>query len=355
MTQSGPLLVLRADAGGLTGSGHVMRLLALGEAWTGAGGHCLLVSAALPEGLRARVVEGAGFGLHMTTEPAWSRAEAAVLAGLCAARGARAVAVDSYSASVAYIAALSDAGLVVAVIDDMGALPDYPCAVLVNQNLHAEEALYAGKAARPLALLGPRFALLRQEFAHARAAQRVIRPRARNVLMTFGGVDPTGASLLAVEAARLLPEDFKLTLVIGAANVRAEEIAARAAGAPCLALAYNPPMAALMQEADMALSAGGTTVWEACALGLPMLLVAVNAEEAVSAERLARAGACLYAGPRQTLDPERLAAAIAGFADDLASRLKSNTLGRMLVDAHGAGRVTRAIAEAAGLAVAANE
>ena len=50
-----PPLILRADAGGSLGSGHVMRCLALGEAWVDGGGSAVIVSADIPEALAARV------------------------------------------------------------------------------------------------------------------------------------------------------------------------------------------------------------------------------------------------------------------------------------------------------------
>ncbi len=94
---------------------------------------------------------------------------------------------------------------------------------------------------------------------------------------------------------------------------------------------------------EMILSGGGTTVWESAALGAPMMLVASAPEEEAAAKHLSEAGLCHFLGPVETLDAAQMAAAIDDFADDLAARARSSTLGRELVDGLGAKRVIEAI------------
>lgn len=341
-------LILRADAGGTQGSGHVMRVAALGQAWIATGGRCVLASAELPEGVASRLKGIAGLTIEPIAAPAWSGGDAETLLALAAREGAKAIVADSYLYGAAYLTALARRGLVTVSIDDMGRLPSYPCDVIVNQNLHADAALYNGKAGDAVLMLGPSFAILRPEFAAARAA-RDLPLVARRMLITFGGVDPKGASMKALDALRLLGDAVSAELVVGAANPRADEIIAAAAGIANVEIVRNvADIAARLAHADIVLSAGGTTVWEAACMGAPMLLVASAPEEAVSAGLLVKGGACRFLGPVEALEPQGIATAIEDFAGDLAARARSNVLGSALVDGLGAARVVHAIARIAG-------
>lgn len=336
-------LLLRADAGGAQGSGHVMRLIALGQAWVDAGGTCVLASASLPEGLASRVASERGFTHAPLTAPPWSLEDAETVRALARECGARAVVADSYLLDAAYLGALEAGGLRTAAIDDLGRLARYPCSLLVNPNLAGRPALYAGKTIPEAALLGLPYVMLRRDFAAHRLTERAIGPVARRLLVTFGGVDPKGASLVAVAALARLP-DIEAELLIGAANPRAEAIAATAAGLANVTLVHAAgDMADRIMRADMLLSAGGTTVWEAAALGAPIMVAASAPEEAKAAELWARGGGCNYLGPVENLSADTLAATIEDFAWDMAARLQSSVLGRELVDGLGAARVVDAI------------
>ncbi|MEJ0023106.1 MAG: UDP-2,4-diacetamido-2,4,6-trideoxy-beta-L-altropyranose hydrolase [Alphaproteobacteria bacterium] len=338
-----PPLLLRADAGGLLGSGHVMRSLALGEAWVDAGGACILASVSLPQTLEARVSEGRGFLVRRIAAEAWSKADAAAVSALAKQFSARAVVADSYLYNAGYLAALKDQGVCVTAIDDLARLATYPCNVLVNPNLAGEEALYAGKAENVRRLLGPRYVMLRREFSRHRASVRSIATVAHKLLVTFGGVDPKDGGGLALQALAMTP-NLDVDFVIGAANARADDLAAKAAALPNVRIIRDArDMAARIMECEMILSAGGTTVWEAAALGAPMMLAAAAPEEANAAVRLAKGGLALFLGEIEALTPNALGAALNDFAGDMAARARSSVLGRELVDGFGAERVVEAI------------
>ncbi len=338
-----PPLLLRADAGGDLGSGHVMRLVALGEAWVDAGGACVLATASLPQALIARLGDNRGFVLHTIEAPAWSGADAAALTAVARKFSTRLAVVDSYLFDAPYLAALKAAGLHVVAVDDLARLPAYPCDVLVNPNLSGEAARYEGKAGDARLLLGPRHVMLRREFAIHRSSVRSIAPIARRLLVTFGGVDPKNGGALALEALSALPE-LSVEFVIGAANARGDELAAKARALTNVQIFRDTrDMATRMMACEMMLSAGGTTVWEGAALGAPMMLAAAAPEEAEAAARLAKGGLCQFLGGIETLTPTSIARAINDFAHDMAARARSSVLGRELVDGYGAERVIEAI------------
>lgn len=338
-----PPLILRADAGGVLGSGHVMRSVALGEAWIDAGGACVLVSAVLPPALEARVAESRGFLVRRLEAPAWSAADARASAAIAASFSAPAIVTDSYLYDAPYLGALQAHGLRVVAIDDLARLPAYPCDLMVNPNLAGAEALYFGKADNARRLLGPRYVMLRREFAMHRSSVRSIATSAHRLLVTFGGVDPKNGGAVALAALALLPH-LKADFIIGAANAHGDDLAMKASTLAHVNVIRDArDMAARIMGCEMILSAGGTTVWEAAALGAPMMLAAAAPEEAAAAAQLAKGGLCVFLGDIDALEPARLAAAIDDFAKDMAARARSSVMGRELVDGYGAERVVEAI------------
>jgi len=342
-----PCLVLRADAGGPLGSGHVMRMLALGEAWVDAGGTCVLASVSLPGGLAARIDAAPGFTRAAIDALAWSAADCAALIATAIDHQASATVVDSYKVEAAYLAGLEAGGVRACFVDDLARLATYPCSLIVNPNFGGEAGLYAGKTNARL-LMGPSFVMLRQEFSALAGAPRLLALEARRLLVTFGGVDPKGVSLIALDALAALPE-IEATLIVGAANERADQIAAKAKGCANVTIVRDArDMAARIRDCDMILSGGGTTVWEAASHGAPMMLVASAPEEDAAAKRLSEIGLCAYLGPAEILTPATLASTIEFFSKDLVVRSRSSTRGRELVDGRGAERVVKAIRNAIG-------
>lgn len=337
---AGQSLILRADAGGTQGSGHVMRLAALAEAWAARGGQAVLASSNLPAELAARLSGVPNLYLHALKAKPWSIEEAQILPTL--SKGAPIV-VDSYLFDESYLDALNGAAKL-AVVDDMGRLARYPCALLVNPNLHAELSFYEGKLRDDAALLiGTPFAMLRAEFATAAAKPRMIASMARRILATFGGVDPKGASAKCLDAFARLGDEFETELIIGAANPQADDLIKRAP--PCVKITRAArDLGSRFAEAEIVLSASGTTVWEAACVGAPLMLVAAAPEEVVSAKRVADLGMAIFLGEIETLTPSGMADAIRDFAGDLALRARSHTLGKEIVDGRGAARVAEAIA-----------
>lgn len=328
----GRRLVMRADAGGALGSGHVMRCLALAQAWRARGGAAQLVSADLPERLAARAAAAGVDVLAVPGERA-SLADAAALRAIAA--GADGLVVDGYTFSSAYLAACAGAAPLL-VVDDVAALERYDADIILNQNAHARPALYAGRSGSARLLLGGAYALLRPEFRDLdRNGARV------GVLATFGGVDPYGVSELFLDACAMAPCDA--TLIVGPANERSSEIARRAGDVGVAIATDVADMAQRLARAALVVTAGGSTLWEGCAAGAPMLVTAVVPEEEVSAADLAAAGACRYLGPRAALTASDLAAAVTALLAAPDERAALARAASALVDGRGADRVIDAL------------
>ncbi len=199
-------------------------------------------------------------------------------------------------------------------IDDLANRP-YHCDLLLDQNLlpDADQRYRPWLSARCEALLGPRWALLRPEFAattparqlHAQVHQ-LAQPR---ILVFFGGSDPDNYSQLAITALQQLQKKHWLAdIVIGQANPHRSLLQQLCAKDRRLTLhVQTPGMAGLMAVADLMLGAGGATHWERCSLALPALVVALADNQQATTRYLAELGACVDLGAASALTAQRLA------------------------------------------------
>lgn len=162
------------------------------------------------------------------------------------------------------------------VIDDL-ADREHDCDILLDQNYYKDmEARYRGKLTKKCRLLlGPRYALLREEFRCSRPLQRVRNGRIKKVLVFFGGIDSDNYTAVAIQALAELNQDLQVDVVIGIQHPSVELIKLSCAKFGFNCYIQSSQMAKLMLEADLAIAAGGTSTWERCALGLPTITFCV--------------------------------------------------------------------------------
>ncbi|MCX7869812.1 MAG: hypothetical protein N2322_07660, partial [Terrimicrobiaceae bacterium] len=223
------MLILRADAGLAMGTGHVMRMLALGQAWLDQGGEACLAYSECPANLLLRL-KNEGIMDFRIPHPPGSPRDCESVCQLARGYCRPALVVDGYHFSGEYMAGLASSGVDHALLDDMGFTSGSEALLVINPNLAASAALYPGLSPGKL-LAGPHYALLRREFRNAGRGDSD--GPARRLLVTFGGSDPGNYS------ARVLREVCGLVaecqVVCGAANPHIAELRelARGAAAAC--------------------------------------------------------------------------------------------------------------------------
>lgn len=323
-------VAFRADASLLIGSGHVTRCLTLAEALRGRGAQCHFICREHPGHLLA-TIEQRGFSVTALPPPPATGVDPGCTGSLIhapwlgcdwqtdAQQSSAALAqepvdwlvVDHYALDQAWEAALRPCYRQLLVIDDL-ADRQHLADLLLDQNLGREPHDYAALVPPSCKLLtGPRYALMRPEFAAVRAhsLQRRQQPKLQQLLITMGGVDlpnATGHVLQALKACAL-PSDCRISVVMGAqapwlAQVREQ---ARDMPWPTEVLVNISDMARRMADSDLAIGAAGGTSWERCCLGLPTLLVVLADNQRPGAEALRQARA----------------ASLIGGVDDIATQL----------------------------------
>ena len=324
------------------GTGHVMRCLALGQAWQDVGGHVVFATAqsstAVQDRLRSERVEIVQLGGTPGSEQ-----DASQLAELARVHQAIWLVVDGYQFDAEYQRRVQVEGLKLLFMDDCGHATHYFADLVLNQNSHAREDLYSSREPRTRLLLGPQYALLRREFQPWRDWRREIQPVARKILVTMGGSDPANFAAVVIDALRTVSfEGLEAKIVVGGCSPHKEslELAAATSGVD-ISLLHNPAcMPELMAWADVAVSAAGTTCWEMCLLGLPALLIDVAPNQVPVAQDLDRRGAAIHLGGIDDLFPQKLKRLLDSSEE---TRTAMSARSRELVDGLGAERVLSAM------------
>ena len=261
--------VLRADASGLIGVGHVMRSLALGEALLDAGFDVVLASVELPAGMREEARKCGISVVDLQCEPFGSADALATLS----LNGAVLV-VDGYKFEREFFAELENRATNFVVIDDNVETKALAPSVVINQNPHATAEMYAHLSGNPKLLLGFQYALLRREVREATKLSVV--PVAGKVFVAMGGSDflnLTGPIVLALKDL-----DIELCVAVGPTNSQRKQIEDVVQSLPRARVIHQADYITELASSSLAILAAGSSLWEAAALGVPSigLIVADN-------------------------------------------------------------------------------
>ncbi|CAN5271351.1 N/A [soil metagenome] len=368
-------LLFRADAGRATGVGHVMRCLAIAET-ARSGGDTVAMSGSVDDvPWLSELLAGKGIEL---LEPATSAQDLLML-------GARtksdAIVVDHYQLT----GDLSGSPIPVASMVD-GNFGARPADLLVDPGLGAVaregwqatvtrvgEATSAGATTTvdggPPTLQGPRYAPVRASVRAARlrrVERRVADPtpwadRPARILLVLGGTDPLGLTRLVASALRHLPVPATVTVVVAPGQVPAYEdlaVSWQTAKGPASAercdglrlVAPGPQLPELAADADVVVSAAGTTTHELCHIGVPgaIICVADNQRRGYDALVAAKGAVGLGDAADVSADPSSVTAAVAALLRDPGRYQRMSVTASGLVDGQGGQRILDALGRLTG-------
>lgn len=285
-------IAIRVDASVQIGTGHFMRCLTLADKLRQRGAQVRFISRHLPEHLRSMLVtKGHEFALLNSVQNDAVLDELAhtpwlgVNQALDVADSIQALSdrfwdwlvVDHYALDAYWESALRQTARNILAIDDI-ADRQHDCDMLLDQNLYADmSSRYGGKVpAHCQLLLGPRYALLRDEFRQLRQETKQCNGSVKRILIFFGGIDAENYTGCAINAlSEIGIPDLHVDVIIGSQHPCCKQIEAACAQAGFICYVQTDKMAALMVTADLAIGAGGIAIWERCCLGLPALTICV--------------------------------------------------------------------------------
>ncbi len=332
-------ILIRCDGGAVIGMGHVVRCGALATALAQRGA---VVTFAMQDG--ADAVRAAGHTVIDLPDTFVRRdiplpdSDADALIQAADANAAGVVVVDHYQATAEYLHRLKKAGLRVAVIDDLADRDLSAADWILNQNPFADELAYR-VADGVVILRGATYALLRPQFATAREALvRDFTSHDGRILITLGGSAVFDKCAVLVAALAAIERALHIRVILGRSDAAEVVDAVRQSPHDVTMLHDVQDMAAEIGWADVALNAGGSTCWEMCCLGTPMVLTGLSHDQARNLPALASAGVAVETGPWDEQTPARMAEAAKRLLADPTRRRAMSRRAIALVDGQGAHR-----------------
>jgi len=326
--------LLRADASLSIGVGHVMRSISLGEALAEEGFDVELVSFNLAQGLKD-IANSSGLSVvELACEP-FGRQDAEFVLE----RSADIYVIDGYEFSREFFAILESRFVKFAVIDDNVETKALSPTLVINQNPHAVATMYAHLAGKPKLLLGLQYALIRREVReYAKTNQRV---SDGSVFVAMGGSDFLGLTApLVRELARL---GRVVRVAVGHTNPRHAEVAATSAEFGNVELIDQSQYVASLANADVAILAAGSSLWEAAVLGVPTLALIVADNQVASSVVAATLDHILTVDCRGSKSSELLIGRVLQLTTDLLPPIRVAKIERLNCD--GAQRTANALVE----------
>ncbi len=345
VNRPGQKIGIRVDANPHIGTGHMMRCLSIAAAFKQQGMNCIFFVA---DAEAVEFIHTHGFDA-VALDTRWDdlEEETGRLIQTLWLYGIGKLLVDSYYVTPRYLTQLRERVKVIC-IDDLNPFM-YPVDMLINYNVYYNLFGYPQAYANTSTqlLLGCDYAPLRAEFSGLTSP---CREKVKRVLITTGGTDNLGVTgeLLKEIAARNLFEDVTFDVIMGRFSGHTEELAHICDKRLGIVLHRDVQcMSELMIGCDFAITAGGTTLYELCACGLPAVTFALADNQLYAVRQFDVEGLMPYAGDMRedagevinTLI-EHMQAAIFGSQDRHEIVIKM----RRLVDGCGALRIAAAIA-----------
>jgi len=201
--------------------------------------------------------------------------------------------IDSYLADISFYNTLSDLVRLAVYIDDNKRL-DYPKGVVVNGSIHAEELNYSKKDGIKY-LLGHKYIPLRKEFW--KVPEKKIKGKIESIMITFGGDDVRNMTPKILEFLRENYPELKKNVIVGKAFQNIGEIKKNAD--KNTNVIYYPDVNKIkkvMLESDIAISAGGQTLYELARVGIPAIGICVAENQLRNVKGWEKTGFLEYVG-----------------------------------------------------------
>jgi spore coat polysaccharide biosynthesis predicted glycosyltransferase SpsG len=252
------------------------------------------------------------------------------------------VVIDSYHLPASIYPAIRAAHTTLALVD--GDPEGRAADVYVDQNIGAEHDTWSLPAGA-VRLAGLDYALMRDDLLRARSTTPGDRAESEplRVFAFFGGTDVFAAAPDVTGALVATQLPFALRVVGATEAIRARLAAARPGpGQTIEVIEPTHSLARHVVDADIVISAAGTSSWELLCLGAACAMVCVAENQRVSYDRVTSLGAVAGLGRLEGLraDPKDALRVLRRLLDERTERQRLRTAAGSLVDGRGRARVT---------------
>ena len=338
-------VVFRVDASGEVGFGHLSRCINLAEVLRSRGIEVLFICRD-DEAKSFRALEDRLFAtvlLPMLTvgEPVNQQEDAQQTIQALQGERPEWLIVDSYTLDKNWERLMRPHVAKIAVIEDLSGR-EHDCDLLLDQNYSERSAASFEKFVPNTCelLLGPRFALIGEQFRRLRELKSKPTPELKRIFVFCGGSDPQNLTQQVInEISCSELSNVAVDVVVGAQNKTFDREAALKLNSNIEIHDASGEFARIMSIADLAIGAGGTTSWERMCLGVLSIVVSIAENQISACEKLGRDGLVTYLGAQSSLKPGAIRDAVIEAKTKYASLFDQIERGQLLVDGRGCERV----------------
>ena len=328
-------IYIRADMNEVIATGHVMRCLAIADAARNKGVETVFISA---DEKPVALISERGYTCDVLhTE--WNNMdeELPVISKYIRNNHVKNLLVDSYQVTVNYLESLQKLSKV-SYIEDIGKFKYNVEHIICYANYYEKFGFdnHSGKN-----LLGCEYVPLRQEFTSE--YNKNISKETGSVLLVSGGTDPYG--ILDKLSEVLTDRKYnKIIIICGRFYEGMEALKERYINDERVSVYKSVDnLIDYMKEADLVISAGGTTLYELCCMGVPTITFSIADNQYDNVNKFNEDGLMMYSGDVRYDDVPKKGSKLLDIYDDQKFRLNISEKMKKMVDGKGAARIVDAI------------
>lgn len=330
-------IFIRTDANEHIGMGHLMRCITIAKQIVNH--KCIfLVSDLEAHG----IVKSNGFeSIYLNTNyKDFSCMEALKIVNIGKKQHIRAILVDSYYVNEEYLVELKKWFLIACFNARKIFLPaDVIINYNVNCNIKLYQKLYHGSNAK--LLLGSEYVPLRDEFKSLKPYK--VKDNMTKITIMTGGTDSHNfmGKFAKLICDNPLYYNLQFVFISGKYNTFSEQLVEYAQKKKNVSVIENANnIAELMYESDLVVSAGGTTIYELCAVGVPAIIFSMAYNQKGETEYLGKRGAIKYIGECTGKGfEEMLKEAVYELINEREERVAISRKMQTIADGYGAARI----------------
>ena len=290
------MMYIRADANKEIATGHVMRCMAIADKLKKKNCDTVFITA---DQCAKEFINSRGYDT-ICLNTIWNNmdTETDKMLKLIKDRNIKTLLIDSYFVTRDYMSRVGSTAKVF-YIDDLNMF-EYPVHTIINYNIYADkfdyEIRYRKAGINTRFLLGCKYMPLRAEFENI---VYNVRDKVSDILITTGGTDSINiAGRLAEKLAQThCLQGINVHIAVGAYNKNREFFEVLRKKNKNIMPHYNVrEMAKLMTECDIAVSAGGTTLYELCACRVPTVAMVMADNQIENVNGFKKKGLVIYGG-----------------------------------------------------------
>ena len=334
-------IAIRADGGINIGMGHIQRCLALAQQLKKKKGAGVIFIFQKNEIVKEKIEKEGFKGIELKKRISLKE-DLGETSKIIEERNIDILITDSYKFNQDYLVEIKKKTPFLISIDDLGKFP-FPSDIVINQNVYAQELNCRSLNGKTKFLLGPNYALLREEFINVK--ERGIKERVQNILITLGGADIFNLTPKLLKALDKTEKNFNITVIIGPFFKNLSEIKKmiKKMKKKVNLVINSSSISKLMLSSDLAISGGGITLYELAATGTPTLSFCLANNQLKSIEGMEKKSVTVNLGWGNKFDKEKFRQNFSALCNNFNLRRRMSQKGQKLVDGKGVQRVTNLI------------